>query len=235
MRKIFLILAILSLILLPMAAQAGDGCGSKTSTASSSCNAKDASAASSSCSAKGASTASSSCSAKGASAAGSSCGSTSASAASSSCGTKGASAASGCCPSKANTAGAGCTTGTGCVTLTSATCHGDFNLTSYFAMKQAANDCCSTSLRGIATEWHSKLKNQIENVKSADQKAALKDLVGILRGFPYASKSQQRRFERVTAWTAAYCEQFPELAGTAKVVSDPETGNRYVEVAAING
>ena len=239
MRKILPIFAVLCLVLVPMTASACGGKSTDTASANSgSCNAKaDAKTASTdggSCGTKGA-TAAPSCNAKAdaktASADGSSCGAAGATAAGSSCGTKGATAAGSSCGATGATAGAA----SGCCAMKGAMANADFNVSSYFAMKNAAASGCNKSMRNAATQWHKQLTQNLENAESAEHRAAMSQLASMLKAFPYAGRSQQVRFAKITEWCAGYCEQFPARATGTKIVADPETGQRIVELASISG
>lgn len=108
----------------------------------------------------------------------------------------------------------------------------DAFVSSYLCLSGAMNGHCATSSQVAAKTWHEDLQRLIASGKAAEHNAELSILAGYLADWPADAATASTRFAAVSEWTARYCERFPEKAAGAKIVSDPETGRRWVELAA---
>lgn len=163
---------------------------------------------------------------------GSKAGASTASAQAAGCADK-ATAAAGCCAGAAQSAGAAghCS---GAAMKTAGACAGqaDTFISSYLCLSGAMKGHCGTSSQAAAKSWHEDLQRLIASGKAAENNAELSILAGYLADWPADAATAAARFSAVSEWTARYCERFPEKAAGAKIVSDPETGRRWVELAA---
>lgn len=108
---------------------------------------------------------------------------------------------------------------------------GDFFVSNYMCLSGAMKGHCATSSQTAAKSWHEGLQALIASGKAAEHSAELNSLAVQLADWPADAALAQARFAAVSEWTARYCERFPEKAAGAKVVSEPETGRRWVELA----
>ncbi len=168
----------------------------------------------------------SSCSSKGA-ASHASCGSKSA-ASHASCGSKGAASHASC----AGKTAADCATACATKGASAESCHaaGDFFISHYMGLKSAMGGHCNTTKGHAAADWQTGLEKLMASDGSAEHREALAKLAAYLNDWPSDKKGQQARFEQISAWTAGYCEMFPEKTAGAKVVTCPTSGHRWVEL-----
>jgi hypothetical protein len=155
---------------------------------------------------------------------------------------KTASAAGNCGGATAiQTAGAGghCNSGASTKTAAGDACQakGDFFISSYLCLSEAAKGHCAVSMQTAASKWNEGLQAMIASGKAAEHTEALKALAAQLADWPMDAAAADARFRAVSEWTAGYCERFPAKTAGAKVMTCSETGKRWVELetAAADG
>lgn len=147
--------------------------------------------------------------------------------------TKTASAGGHCNGAAMKTAGAGgACNGAAMKSADGCAAQADAFVSSYLCLSGAMKGHCATSSQTAAKSWHEDLQHLIASGKAAENNAELSILAGYLADWPADAATAAARFAAVSEWTARYCERFPEKAAGAKIVSDPETGRRWVELAA---